>query len=108
VAPVEIYNPLVAADRAALVAAVAAAGEMATALPSVDLRGGGANSVSAILADGLLRKLATGGPPAVVYTAENHTHAARLLARRCWPDAARRPAAVRLAACSFWTRSSAR
>jgi mannitol-1-phosphate 5-dehydrogenase len=80
VAPVEIYSPLVAADRAALVEAVAAAGEIATALPSVDFYArGGAESVAAILAAGLARKAATGGPLAVVYAAENHTHAARLL-----------------------------
>jgi hypothetical protein len=78
VAPVEIYNPAAPVDRAALVAAVAAASELATALPSVAIyAAGGANSVSAILADGLLRKLEIDGPPAVVYTAENHTHAAR-------------------------------
>jgi mannitol-1-phosphate 5-dehydrogenase len=80
VAPVEIYSPLAAAERAALVDAVAAAGEIATALPSVEsyARGDG-ESVAAILADGLARKVATGGPLAVVYAAENHTHAARLL-----------------------------
>lgn len=81
VAPVEIYNPAAPVDRTALVAAVAAASELATALPSVAIyAAGGANSVSAILADGLLRKLEIDGPPAVVYTAENHTHAAELLA----------------------------
>lgn len=81
VAPVEIYNPAVPADRAALVAAVAEASELATALPSVATYAtGGAASVSAILADGLLRKLELGGPPAVIYTAENHTRAAELLA----------------------------
>ena len=36
VGPVEIYQPGVADERAALIAAVAAASEMATALPSVD------------------------------------------------------------------------
>ncbi len=81
VAPVEIYNPAAPDDRAALVAAVAEASELATALPSVAIyAAGGAASVSAILADGLLRKLELGGLPAVVYTAENHTHAAELLA----------------------------
>lgn len=81
VAPVELYNPAMSADRVALAAAVAEASELATALPSVAVyTAGGANSVAAILADGLLRKLELGGPPAVVYTAENHTHAAELLA----------------------------
>ena len=36
VGPVEIYQPVVADDRSSLIAAVAAACEMATALPSVD------------------------------------------------------------------------
>lgn len=81
VTPVEIYNPAVPADRAALVAAVAEASELATALPSVATYAhGGANSVSAILAAGITRKAAIDGPPAVIYTAENHTEAAALLA----------------------------
>lgn len=81
VAPVEIYNPAAPADRAALVAAVAEASELATALPSVATYAhGGANSVSAILAAGITRKAAIDGPPAVIYTAENHTEAAALLA----------------------------
>ena len=56
VAPVEIYSPRVVDDRAALVAAVAAATEMATALPSVHFYAcadGTRDSVAAILADGL-------------------------------------------------------
>ena len=81
VTPVEIYNPAAPADRAALVAAVAEASELATALPSVATYAhGGANSVSAILAAGITRKAAIDGPPAVIYTAENHTEAAALLA----------------------------
>ena len=84
VGPVEIYQPGVAVDRAALIAAVAAASEMATALPSVDFyaRSSGGlvdDSVSAILAAGLRMKAANGGPLAVVYTAENNTRAAHLL-----------------------------
>jgi mannitol-1-phosphate 5-dehydrogenase len=81
VAPVEIYRPQVAADRARLVAAVAEAAELATALPSVDLYASGdsAASVAGILAEGLRRKALAGGPLAVIYTAENNTHAAQLL-----------------------------
>ncbi len=84
VGPVEIYQPRSADDRAALIAAVAAAGEMATALPSVDFYDHSAgetpdDSVAAILAAGLRRKAAAGGPLAVVYTAENNTRAAHLL-----------------------------
>lgn len=100
VAPVEMYNPTVSADRAALVAAVAEASELATALPSVaTYTAGGANSVSAILADGLLRKLANDGPPAIIYTAENHTQAAALLAgavSAALPDDQRLAALVRV------------
>lgn len=81
VAPVEIYNPAEPADRSRLVEAVAAAGELATALPSVaHYATGDETSVAAILAEGLRRKVETGGPPAVIYTAENHTRAAELLA----------------------------
>ena len=80
VRPVEIYSPRVDDDRARLIAAVAEATEMATALPSVDFYGaGGASSVAQILAGGLLRKVEQSGPPAVVYAAENHTQAAELL-----------------------------
>ena len=83
VAPVEIYQPGVVADRAALVAAVAAASELATAVPSVDFyartSGETGDSVAAILAAGLRVKAASGGPLAVVYTAENNTRAAHLL-----------------------------
>jgi mannitol-1-phosphate 5-dehydrogenase len=81
VAPAEIYSPLAADERAVLIEAVAAAQEIATALPSVNFYvSGGADSPAAILAAGLLRKVETNGPLAVVYTAENHTHAAALLA----------------------------
>lgn len=80
VAPVEIYNPTETTDRTQLVEAVARASELATALPSVATYAvGGANSVATILAEGLLRKLEIEGPPAVIYTGENHTRAAELL-----------------------------
>jgi mannitol-1-phosphate 5-dehydrogenase len=84
VAPIETFQPTVAADRAALIAAVAEASELATALPSVDFytRGtgeAGEDSVAAILAAGLRIKAAHGGALAVIYTAENNTRAAHLL-----------------------------
>lgn len=80
VEPVEIYQPGAEGERPPLVDAVAAAHEMATALPSVDYyTQGGAGAVHRILAAGLLRKVEDGGPRAVVYTAENHTRAAELL-----------------------------
>lgn len=83
VQPIEIYRPQAGKDRDRLVAAVAEASELATALPSVDLYTGGdpAANVAAILAEGLRRKVAAGGPLAVVYTAENNTHAAEILRR---------------------------
>lgn len=98
VAPVEICNPAEASDRAQLIEAVAQASELATALPSVaTYTVGNANSVAALLAQGLLRKLETDGPPAVVYTGENHTHAAELLAEAVSAalPAERRAAALR-------------
>jgi mannitol-1-phosphate 5-dehydrogenase len=81
VGPVEILNPLVDQDRRELVAAVAEAGEIATALPSVTFYGtGNKGDVVDILAAGLRekarRKIST---PAVIYTAENHNHAAEIL-----------------------------
>ncbi len=72
---IEIYNPNVPADRAVLIAAVAEAQEMATALPSVDFFDRGEASVAAILAEGLAQKT-TGS---VLYAGENHNHAAEIL-----------------------------
>ena len=83
VGPVEIYQPSVADERSSLIAAVAAASEMATALPSVDFYTRSSDdfddSVAAILAAGLRMKAAGSGPLAIIYTAENHTRAAHLL-----------------------------
>lgn len=80
VGPVEVLNPRVPADREALVAAVAEASELSTALPSVNAFGGAdAADTARVLADGLRLKAERDGPPAVVYAAENHNHAAELL-----------------------------
>jgi len=78
---VEIYNPAVPTDRVRLVEAVGQASEIATALPSVRIfDAGGEASVAGVLADGLRRKAADPRlPDAVVYTAENHNHAAERL-----------------------------
>jgi mannitol-1-phosphate 5-dehydrogenase len=69
--------------RRAVVEAVAAADELATALPSVAVyTAGGGSSVADLLAAGLAaRSGKDGGPgqPAIVYTAENHNHAAEIL-----------------------------
>ncbi len=78
--PVEIGNPNVEADRQALVRAVAEAEAVGTAVPSVaHYVSAGPGSLHRVLAEGLRRKAAAGGPRAVVYTAENHNHAAEIL-----------------------------
>ena len=77
---VTLENPAVDADRQRLVEAIAAAQEIATAAPSVKFYGsGGPTAISRVLAAGLRRKVTAGGPAAVVYAAENTTHAAALL-----------------------------
>jgi len=77
---IEIYNPAAAAERERLIAAVAAATEIATAIPSVTWYASPEpGSLHRILAAGLRRKTEAGGPLAVIYAAENHNHAAELL-----------------------------
>jgi mannitol-1-phosphate 5-dehydrogenase len=76
----EIYNPLVAADAARLVDAIAEASEIATALPSVDFFCRGSPSSAELLARGIERKMADRRlPRAIIYAAENHNHAAERL-----------------------------
>ncbi|THD49687.1 MAG: hypothetical protein E7774_00905, partial [Bradyrhizobium sp.] len=72
---VEALNPNDPADRAALISAVAEAHEMATALPSVEFYDHGPASVARILAEGLSQRTT----PGILYTAENHNHAAEIL-----------------------------
>ena len=80
VGPVAIENPAVAEDRARLIEAVAEAGEIATAVPSVDYYAGpDPGSLHRILAAGLRCKATARGPRCVVYAAENHNRAASLL-----------------------------
>lgn len=72
---VVLLNPGVAEDRARLVEEVAAADEMATAIPSVDLyMAGGPNSIVSLLAEAL-------GPdkPRILYASENNNYAAEVL-----------------------------
>lgn len=77
---IEIYNPLDPVDRPRLVAALAEAQEIATALPNVDFYDRGEASVAALVAEAVTRKLADGTlPSAVLYTAENNNHAAEIL-----------------------------
>jgi mannitol-1-phosphate 5-dehydrogenase len=91
---VEIYNPRVAGDRQALLEAVADADEMATALPSVETYEQADASTADILAAGLRLKIHRGGPPCILYAAENHNHAAEILneliRKRLAPDEAER------------------
>ena len=80
VGPVQIENPAAPQDLARLVDAVAEAEEISTAVPSVRFyTGPGPGSIHRILAQGLRKKAAAGGPRAVVYAAENHNHAAEIL-----------------------------
>lgn len=80
VGPVQMENPAAAADIPRLVDAVAEAEEISTAVPSVRFYAGPEpGSIHRILAQGLRKKVAAGGPRAVVYAAENHNHAAEIL-----------------------------
>jgi mannitol-1-phosphate 5-dehydrogenase len=80
VGPVQIENPAAPQDLARLVDAVAEAEEISTAVPNVRFYSGpGPGSIHRILAQGLRKKAAAGGPRAVVYAAENHNHAAEIL-----------------------------
>ena len=97
----ETLNPRETADQAALRQALAEATETATALPSVKFLGSvKPRSVAELLPHGVGRELIVPRlPRAIVYTAENHNHAAELLAdavgRALGPDATRAAARVR-------------
>ncbi|MFC1976092.1 hypothetical protein ACFLXQ_06820 [Chloroflexota bacterium] len=80
IGPIEIDNPALAPDRRRLVQAVAEADEIGTAIPSVTYYvSEGPDSLHRILAAGLRKKIVCNGPQAVIYTAENHNHAAEIL-----------------------------
>jgi mannitol-1-phosphate 5-dehydrogenase len=80
IGPVQIENPSAPQDVARLENAVAEAEEISTAVPSIRFyNGAGPGSIHRILAQGLRKKAAAGGPRAVVYAAENHNHAAEIL-----------------------------
>jgi len=78
---IEILNPTVESDRQALIEAVAGADELATALPSVKFFGQGEpGSVVDLLCAGFKARLKRGDRRrSVIYTAENHNHAAEIL-----------------------------
>ncbi len=77
---VTLLNPTDPADHAKIIDAVAAADEMATALPSVKFFDtGGQASVAATLAAGFAKR--DPGHRAILYAAENHNHAAEILSK---------------------------
>jgi mannitol-1-phosphate/altronate dehydrogenase len=81
---VEIFNPSDPADAEALAGALAEASEICTALPSVEFYSKGNPSVAGLLGRAIQRKAAQPGlPPCVIYTAENHNHAAEILQGLC-------------------------
>ena len=79
-----MLNPSVPEEARALVRALAQASEICTALPSVDFYSRGEPSVAALVAEAVQAKRADGRLPAsIVYTAENHNHAAEILQELC-------------------------
>lgn len=84
VSGVEILNPSVGVDARRLAEALAEASEVATALPSVEFYERGEPTVARLIAKALQRKTADEAlPRCVVYTAENHNHAAEILQNLC-------------------------
>jgi len=80
----EVFNPSQPADAEALAGALAEASEVCTALPSVESYSMGKPSVAELLERAMQRKAAQPGlPGCVVYTAENHNHAAEILQGLC-------------------------
>jgi mannitol-1-phosphate 5-dehydrogenase len=83
VGPIEILNPALESDRRQLIEAVAEADEIGTAIPSVHYYvSDGPDSLHRTLAEGLRKKATWNGPPAVIYTAENHNQAGEILESR--------------------------
>jgi mannitol-1-phosphate 5-dehydrogenase len=90
---VELLNPQDPGDAPLLAQALAQASEICTALPSVDFYDRGEPSVATLLAGAIQRKVADPGLPAcVVYTAENHNHAAEILQALCERETQASPA----------------
>ena len=80
IGPIQIENSAEALDRTRLIEALVQATEIGTAIPSIDYyRSAGPGSVHRVLAEGLRQKVLHSGPRAVIYTAENHNHAAEIL-----------------------------
>jgi len=80
IGPVEILDPAADADRQSVIEAIAAAEEIATAVPSVAFYASDKpGSIHRLLVAGLCEKVKRDGPRAVIYAAENHNHAAEIL-----------------------------
>ena len=76
---VRLCHPADPEDRQELLQAIAGADELATALPSVQFYDSGdSSSVVSLLADVLAKR--DPDRPAIIYAAENHNHAAEILA----------------------------
>jgi mannitol-1-phosphate 5-dehydrogenase len=70
-----------------LIQAVASAEELGTAVPSVKFfTCAEPGSIHRILAQGLQLKAVHGGPPSVIYSAENHNHAAEILSEHVFSE----------------------
>lgn len=76
---VELLDPNVAGDRETLCGVLGQATEIVTSLPSVDFYARGQASPASFIAQGLQDEA---GPAVLVYAAENHNHAAEILAQR--------------------------
>ena len=75
---IEMLNPKVDADRAALCSAIRDADEFSTAIPSVDFYdAGGSSSIARLLADN-----ADASRLRIVYTCENNNYAAEILGEK--------------------------
>lgn len=81
VGPLEVLDPNQENERQVIIKAIAGAEAITTALPGVNFyqHGNGDSAPFKILAAGLDEKIRKNGPQALVYTAENHNHAAEIL-----------------------------
>ena len=77
---IELFNPTIPAERAALVQALNQSTEIVTSLPSVAFyTAGNANSPAQLIYEGLKNSTA---PATIIYTAENNNHAAEILTEK--------------------------
>ena len=98
----EIFNPLVPADAREIAAALADASEICTALPSVEFYARGEPSVArSSQARSATRPGTRPAPRCIVYTAENHNHAAEILQALCEQELAAAEAAPARRAAQF-------